>query len=91
MDADIAVAVWECGGEVYLAPEAAPLMGEIGRRYRFMGTLRYRDGQAEVKCEPTEAESLAVMAHAIVPFVRYVAAKLDPLEKLYALPDSRDN
>ena len=91
MDADIAVAVWECEGEVYLAPEAAPLMGEIGRRYRFMGTLRYRGGQAEVRCEPTEAESLEVMTHAIVPFVRYVVSKLDPLERLYALPDPREN
>ncbi|MGA2203033.1 MAG: hypothetical protein ABSG40_13810 [Terriglobales bacterium] len=65
----------------------------VTRGYRFCGIFGFRNGRTESQFEP-DPEAFAVMNCALFRFVQLVASKLthvDTLERLYRLPDTREN
>jgi hypothetical protein len=71
---DIFAEVYECEGEITLVYLDRYRPAEMGRTYKFCGTLAFRGGKAEVKL--ADNDSMEAMSLALMPFVHYAAKKL---------------
>src|ERR1039458_4815763 len=68
------------------------------RGFQSVGVMGIKGGVADAMCEPGPG-ALALMCHAVLPFMTRYAARLAPksdsgaewLTRLHALPDTREN
>jgi hypothetical protein len=99
-DSKTSVAVLGKGSEFVLIPldgTPAPASRQLAevRGYHYCGILGYRNRKVEAVCEPNPNAALT-MLHASLKFAEAVCATAAPaaedwMERLYQLPDTRDN
>jgi hypothetical protein len=103
-ESEISVAVLGKGGDFVLIRldgeiDASATDAALARGFSYCGVMGVKNGQASVRCEPNP-DAAVTMLHAALAFGTQVAERLRPqpegdgvewLERLYQLPDTREN